>query len=111
MTPQDKLSVEEQIEHIMENVWLSDPHHDIYETYSKVVGPAKRQLAQLLIKERIDELRTQRIRFEVPEEELGLNGHPRPASAGRNALKRKELLYLDTKIAHLQSQLKEKENL
>lgn len=74
---------------------------------NKLKTEAKARLLQWGTRQVIKELQNQRIRFEVPEEELGINGYPRPGAAGRNALKRKELHYLDKKIAELQASLKD----
>lgn len=52
---------------------------------------------------RIAELNTQRKRFEIPEQVLSKDGvHRRPAAEGRNALKAKELEYIDGRLARLQ---------
>lgn len=87
-----------EVEH-NDNQWTTEFVYSIEEAKARLLQWGTRQV--------IKELQNQRIRFEVPEEELGINGYPRPGAAGRNALKRKELHYLDKKIAELQASLKD----
>lgn len=84
--------------------------HNMAEDIDKAFEEAKQAIQALIEEEktkaRIEELTRRRSRFEVLEEIFTINGKRRPAAEGRNALKLKELLYIDERIAALNQEIK-----